>query len=238
MQEAEALGIETRTDQAGNLWLLSDAPESGILLCSHMDKVGKANAIKTTDGQITGRLDDALGISIIMGALKKGHRPSVLFTTEEEVGLYGSKYAADMIMNGDAKCPKLALILDVSALKKRGAGPLMYISSGRIPFPEEPIEAVKNILKRHDKRATFLDGWPNDSINFAMISTLTIENHVKKVLHQPTLTLQVHVDNIHRANETADIVDIEEAASVLETILQNHGQLPEPSAQPFTDFLP
>ncbi len=225
MKEAEALGIETKTDQAGNLWLLSEAPESGILLCSHMDKVGKARAAVVSGEQVIGRLDDALGASIIMGALKKGHRPSVLFTVEEEAGGYGSHFATHLMVNGKAKRPKLALIMDVSALEKSGAGPLMYVSSGRVSFPQAPIESVKKILERNGKRATFLDGWPNDSIKFAMMPASKGKDGKEKP--QAVLTLQVHVDHMHTEKETASRADVEEVASVLETILTNHGELPE-----------
>ncbi len=215
LKEAEKLGIETRTDEVGNLWLLSDAPEGEILLCAHMDKVGHAQEAVVEGTTVRGRLDDALGTSIIMAALKKGHRPSVLFTVEEETGLYGSEFAVQAIMAGKSRKPKLVLILDVSVVQQRGVGPLCYTSSGGgRPFPEAPINAAKTILQRAGLRASFVPGHTNDSFSFRLLP------------EQGTLTLQIHVDNMHSRQEVADIADIKEAAKVLETILQHHEEIP------------
>jgi len=213
--EAKKLGYETKIDDVGNLWLLSDAPEGEILLCAHMDKVGEPQKIIEEDGEIIGRLDDALGISIIISVLETGLRPSVLFTVEEETGGAGARHATDNIHKAKEKQPKLALILDVSALEEHGAGPLIYTSSSGIPFPKLPLEAIEKIIIENGLRVKLIPGFINDSTFFARLP------------NQGVATLQVHIENMHSTKETAFVSDIKETALVLETIIKNHDLLPD-----------
>jgi len=213
--EARKFGYETKIDKVGNLWLFSDATEGEVLLCAHMDKVGEPNKMEEKGDKIVGRLDDALGVAIIMGALEKGLRPSVLFTVEEETSGTGALYAAQRINTKEEKKPKLALILDVSAKEKHGAGPLVYTSSSGIPFPEIPLQAIDKIITENGLRVKLIPGYVNDSTHFARLP------------NQAVATLQVHVDNMHSREEVALVSDIKEAALVLEAIIKNHGVLPE-----------
>ena len=81
---ATEMGIETKVDEKGNLWFLSDQSEGEIMLCAHMDKIGNGVEITVTGDQVSGRLDDALGMSVILSIFKEGLRPSALFTVQEE----------------------------------------------------------------------------------------------------------------------------------------------------------
>ncbi len=213
--KAKKFGYETKTDEVGNLWLYSDAPEGEVLLCAHMDKVGEPRKITEEGDKITGRLDDALGVSMIMGLIEAGSRPSVLFTVEEETGYRGARCAAKNIYGAKEKRPKLVLVLDVSMLEEHGAGPLVYTSSGGITFPDLPLKAIEQVVNENGLRAKLLPGIGNDSTCFARIQ------------NQAVATLQVHVDNMHSPEEVALISDVKEAALVLENIVNNHAQFPE-----------
>ena len=213
--EAKRFGYKTKIDTVGNLWLLSNAPEGEILLCAHMDKVGEPKKMEEAGNKIMGRLDDALGVSIIMGSLETGLRPSVLFTVEEEIGGAGASYATKNIYDAKEKRPKLALIIDVSALEKHGVGPLVYTSSGGKPFPKLPLKTIDKIVSENGLRVKLIRGFVNDSIFFARLPD------------QGVATLQVHVENMHSPKEIALVDDIKEVALVLEILIKNHEKLPE-----------
>ena len=210
IEKATELNIENETDEIGNLYFKSDKPEGDIMLCAHMDKVGEAKQAVLSGDTVTGRLDDTLGINIILETIKKGFRPSVLFTTQEENGFYGSEFAVKRILSGGIKKPSLILVLDVSALLKHKEGPIIYTSSGGIDFPLKTIELLKKIIKESKQKVNFIPGFINDS---AVLSKLPDQN---------IATLQVHVDNMHTSKETAAISDIESSMKVLEIILKNN----------------
>ena len=172
--EAKRFGYKTKIDTVGNLWLLSNAPEGEILLCAHMDKVGEPKKMEEAGNKIMGRLDDALGVSIIMGSLETGLRPSVLFTVEEEIGGAGASYATKNIYDAKEKRPKLALIIDVSALEKHGVGPLVYTSSGGKPFPKLPLKTIDKIM-HSPKEIALVD----DIKEVALVLEILIKNHEK-----------------------------------------------------------
>jgi putative aminopeptidase FrvX len=202
---------ESRVDGKGNLWSPSSAPEGCILLCSHMDKIGMAKEAVVKGDKIIGRLDDSLGMSIILEILERGFRPSILFTVEEESGCYGSEFAAGQIDSGKEECPRLAVVIDVSARERPGCGTISYISSGREKFSEEDIKKIKKVLEAGRQRAVFLPGYTNDSANLAF-------------RHIPVTTMQVHVDNMHSERETAQISDVEEVKKAVEVLIKNYNK--------------
>lgn len=212
IKEAEKLNIESEVDQIGNLYFKSDKKEGSLMLCAHMDKIGEAKKAVLSGGDVCGRLDDALGISMILNALKKGFRPSVLFTVQEEPGGYGSRYAGERIYRQEVLKPQMILVLDVSALLKQGDGPIVYTESGGVRFPSKVIDLLKEIFADQNQRANFIRGFPNDS---AVLGRLPNQN---------IATLQVHVDNMHTQMEIAKISDIEEAMNALEIIIKNSGR--------------
>ena len=148
-EKLEKLGCKTRIDEKGNLWVESHEKEEGnIILNAHMDRVGPGTVRKEGD-KIIGRLDDTLGISMILALLKEGYRPSMIFTVEEESveevvedgekklknrelpdGIYnaGARYAADKLWESPNK-PKLLVTIDVTTIGKPGDGPTIYTSS-------------------------------------------------------------------------------------------------------------
>ena len=81
----EGLGLRCSIDGKGNLWVESeDDGQKDILLSAHMDKVGKGKEVVVDGERLRGRLDDTLGLSIILQLIRQGLRPSALFTVEEE----------------------------------------------------------------------------------------------------------------------------------------------------------
>ena len=235
---AADLNIQHQVDQKGNLWFLSDSPDQDVLLCAHMDKIGQGAEIstETENDMVRGRLDDSLGISIILGLLQKGLRPRVLFTVEEESqkevikggkteivdrglpgGVYnaGARFAAEGIASGRTPKPKLIVVVDASTLGKPGDGPLIYTSSAHFRFPREPVKDVIRLLKRRNLHAQYLEGKANDAIEFSFI------------FNQGVMAVEISTQNLHSQNETASKKDILDASLIIETIIRNQGGLSE-----------
>ncbi|MFA5871533.1 MAG: hypothetical protein WC858_02315 [Parcubacteria group bacterium] len=242
LDQLRQFGVEGRVDAKGNVWVESKAPEGEILLCAHMDKIGPGNKAIIEKGELQGRLDDSAGIGIILGMIKAGYRPSMLFTVEEEYehevadaegksriksrelpdGIYsaGARFAADEIREGKAKKPKLIINIDVSARDNIGNGPLVYVSSRNFRFPSGPAKDVLKLLQENNLQAQFIDGAANDSIEFSFLEK------------QGVLCVEIPIKNYHSANETADLGDIKEAVEIIKTILQNHNQIQNASDTP------
>ncbi len=239
---ATEMGIETKVDEKGNLWFLSDQSEGEIMLCAHMDKIGNGVEITVTGDQVSGRLDDALGMSVILSIFKEGLRPSALFTVQEESdrevfkddgskvivereldnGIYnaGARYAAEEIFSGKEPNPKLALVADVSRLGKGGGGPLVYTSSMHFHFPNAPLVSIKKILSREGLSARYLDGPANDSIDLTF-------KPLKGVV-----TMEIHVDNLHSDKEKANLEDIVALRNAIKAVVKNHQDISEAKELP------
>ncbi len=237
IERAVEMGIKTETDEKGNLWFLSDQPEGEIMLCAHMDKVGKGVEIEVEGDNVKGRLDDALGISVILSLFKDGLRPSALFTVEEESqqekegedgqmkmlwrkmkgGIYnaGARQAADEIFLGQKSIPKLIIIVDVSKSDEKGGGPLVYTSSMHFRFPNSSLKSIRKILADKGISAKYLDGQANDSIEFTF-------RPLKGVA-----AVEIHVDDMHTEHEVANVQDIVALHDALKEIIENHDNVEE-----------
>lgn len=247
LDRAKEMGVEAKRDPKGNVWFLSDSAEGEILLATHMDKVGAGVPIKVVDKEVTGRLDDALGMSIVLSLFEEGLRPSAVFTVEEESeeefvsedgsvkmrprkikdGIYnaGARYAAEEIFEGKKQNPKLVVTVDVSKMGKRGGGPMVYTSSGSFRFPSEPLKDIKKILTEAGVSASFVGGPFNDSLEFTF-------EPLKGVV-----AIEVHVDNLHSSNEIADLQDVVMAQEAVRSIVAEHRRVSPaeslpPHAQP------
>ena len=233
IRQAESFGVETKVDAKGNLWLLSPDPQGEIMLCAHMDKIGKGVPIEIKDNKVTGRLDDALGISLILNAFRKGLRPSALFTVEEESqqevedngtrkiirrklpnGIFnaGARSAANAIRKGEINPPKLLLVLDTSSMGSLDGGPLIYTSSMHFRFPNKPIVDIAKMLNQQGLELNYVDGPSNDSIEFTFLQG-------KKV---GVTCIEIHTDNLHSNKETVSIGDISKASEAISRIITNH----------------
>lgn len=101
-----ALGFETKQDEIGNIIGFLRGSGEPILLNAHLDGVppGKGHVpvkdgdVLKSDGSTNLRADDVAGVSVILEAAnvivteQKAHPPLVVvFTVQEEIGLWGAK---------------------------------------------------------------------------------------------------------------------------------------------------
>ncbi len=238
-EKLEKLGCETKVDEKGNLWVESrEKAEGKILLNAHLDRVG-SGTIKREGNKIIGRLDDTLGISVILSLLKEGYRPSIVFTVEEESveevveggekklknrklpnGIYnaGARYAADKLWKSENK-PKLVVTIDVTTIGRIGDGPIVYTSSGlhtpgkQFYFRPEIIKEIAKVINPEHIGVRYVEGNANDSIEFTFVPDLGVS------------TVEVPIENPHSNDETAQIGDIEKAMKIIRVILQKSGQI-------------
>jgi putative aminopeptidase FrvX len=229
------MSYEVSVDEAGNLW---GTPENAgertldkeITLCAHMDKVGRPKKAKMYGDRITGRLDDALGISVIMQVIKNGYRPKVLFTVEEESGLEiygkmtirrtargrysnGSKTASAKLAQMEEK-PKLMTVIEVTGKSFPGDGPVIYTSSGGEYFDMQKIKSVAKIINKKGYGIMYTEGRPNDSMIFA-----------SRVPDMGVMAIEMPILNMHSAYEVADYSDVEKTVRIIEDILNNVDKL-------------
>jgi putative aminopeptidase FrvX len=242
----ESLGIVCEQDEKGNLWFQSNAPEGEIMLCAHMDKIGSAKAVIEVDENIQGRLDDILGVNMIMDILQRGYRPSVLFTVEEECqeeivnadgktsvvfreikdDIYnaGARAAAEALEKGARKKPKLIVVIDTSGRAEIGEAPLVYQSSGVsendvFPFPNEPLKGVVKLLNKNEVGAKVMHGYANDSIEFSFVKGVGV------------CAIEVPINNYHSDHEVASKEDVQKSIRAIEIILQNHKEIKLPQKE-------
>lgn len=238
-EKLRQLGIETSVDEKGNLWVKSAGPQGEFLLCAHMDKIGKGSRTRTEGSRITGRLDNALGISLILNLFREGYRPSALFTVEEESqrevinqeegvelisrdlpgSIYnaGARHVADKMIDAmfeRSQIPKMVIVIDVSTIGKIDNGPLIYMSGssrtgGAFRFPSGPLKDTVKLLRRNDLQAHFIEGRANDAIEFSFVKGLGV------------LAIEIPIKNYHSPKEVASVSDIELSAKILRTILEN-----------------
>lgn len=249
IQIIEELGLNFEIDKRGNLLVPSDHPEGEILLCAHMDKVGQGVELEKDANYAIGRLDDAIGLGIIIEILRRGRRPSVLFTVAEEnekeeivdekvvvkkrdllKGEYdaGSGYASEQMFveKSDDKAyekmkkPKLVVIIDVDGEEKIGDGPLIYQS--------ETAKGTKGAF-----------GFPSSGltdvariINFQKIGVKYVHglggNDAIDFTFVPrvgVIAIEIPVNNLHSDKETASILDIQKAVKITEEIIKNHEKI-------------
>ena len=232
----DSLGLKCLVDEKGNLWVKSeDKNQKNILLCAHMDKVGAGKKAILEGNRLRGRLDDALGLSVILQLIKQGFRPSILFTVEEESkieiekdgktslearklpdNIYnaGARYAAEKLTNQSDK-PKLIIVVDVTKMGQVGNGPIVYTSSGlkrpgkQFPFPQKMLKNIAKIINPSKSGISYLEGNANDSIEFTFVPEIGV------------LAIEIPVENNHTNNEEANFDDVEKAMNVLRRIIEN-----------------
>ena len=118
------LGIENIADEHGNIIAFVSGVGEALLICAHMDTVDPGRNIRAvvegdlirTDGRTILGADDKAGITEILCAIKElkekkiMHRPlEIVFTCEEETGLFGSQKLNRKYINA-----KEGLIIDRS----------------------------------------------------------------------------------------------------------------------------
>lgn len=236
----EKFGCTTRIDKKGNLWVEShEKAEGKVLLNAHMDRVGPGD-IKREGDRLVGRLDDTLGISMILSLLKEGYRPSLLFTVEEESlfeteengqkvlkprklqgGVYnaGANHASWDDFWVSPHKPRLSITIDVTSLGKLGDGPAIYTSSGlhkpgkQFYFNPEVLKEIGKIVNSERIGTRYVEGNANDAIEFSFIPDLGVT------------AVEVPVENAHTDREAVQVSDVEKALKVLRIILDKAERL-------------
>ncbi len=189
-----------RVDKVGNVYVLPKN-ESKVLLSAHMDKQAKPNYYDS-DSSIVGKLDDAIGIGIILALLKNNNFHG-LFTIGEERGLLGSKYAVknDLIPSGVDK----AVVIDVSPRPPK-KGVQFYSSFNNKRASINLVEIVVNIAKSLNVNIQPMSGAINDG-------TILI----RKI--KDTIAFESYIDNFHSSNECCQKKEIIDIYRIVEGIL-------------------
>lgn len=236
----ESFGMDCSADDKGNLWAKSkDEHQGRILLSAHMDKVGRGEKVVLEKDRLKGRLDDALGLSVILQLIRQGLRPSILFTVEEESareveqggqtrleartlpdGIYnaGARYAAEKLA-AEIDKPKLIIVVDVTQMGKVGDGPIVYTSSGlkkpgkQFYFPPAMLKKVAKIVHPKKPGISYAEGNANDSIEFTFVPDVGV------------LTVEIPVENNHTPHEEASTEDVKKTIEVLRDIVSNADRL-------------
>ncbi len=215
-------------DGMGNLWALSDGIGGNVLLCAHMDKVGFGHGVSVEDGNIVGRLDDALGIGLIITLIESGLHPSVLFTVEEEswvedgkTGWYrnlpggihsaGARYAVEQMWQERIKKPRLIIVVDVSQSLKPGEGTFIYKSSFKFACPVGTLNDAEKILKENHIDTPFIHGGGTDLIEFTFFAAEGVG----------CIGIGIPILNMHSSNEKADVDDVIRAFNILNILVGN-----------------
>lgn len=240
-KKLEGYDIATEVDDKGNLWGHSNAPEGEVLLSAHMDKIGRGSSLQMEGNKVIGRLDDALGLSVIMGIFRQGLRPSVLFTVEEEStrqvmkndgtakystrslagGIHnaGARRAAERLYAQEVEKPKLIIFLDTSANSIIGKGALVAKTSFDFMFPVETAKDIFKILKGEGISVRYWDANATDAIEGTFLK------------NQPMTLIEVPAEHYHTDHETADARDIADAFAVVEALIHNRDKInPSPNS--------
>ncbi len=190
-----------KIDEFGNLYLLSQ-DNFKILLSSHMDKQAPP-FFKDLGKYIQGKLDDAVGIGIILSLAQHYDFPA-LFSVGEEKGLKGSKYA----LNNNL-IPKVesAIVIDTSPFGELGNGPIFYTSfDNKQPF-NKFLNEIFNSAKLINVNLQPMDGSINDGVNLIKVIS-------------DTVALEPHIDNYHTSEEISAKIDIINTYKVIEQYLK------------------
>lgn len=190
-----------KIDKEGNLYLLPKT-NSKSLLSAHMDK--QAEPYYEDLGEtIQGKLDDAIGIGIIL-ALTKTYDFYAFLSIEEEKGLQGSIYALN---NGLIPKVENAIIIDTSPFGELGNGPIFYTSFANRNPSDDFLNIIFNLAESMKLNLQPMDGWINDGINI-----------IRAI--PDTIALEPHIDNYHTSEEISAKKDIMDTCRIIEQFLK------------------
>jgi putative aminopeptidase FrvX len=194
------LNKKYKVDKEGNLFVFG----SNLWLCCHMDKLDKVGEWKEFKENIQARLDDSIGLGLMLEIIKE-ENVSLLCTVKEEPDKsLGAKFALNKIR--EVK-PKLIIIIDTSQYAEKGKGPILYHSSARFNFKKEIIQRIKEIaVDNNIPLQEIKKGFHNDSMVFAEAGL-------------PTVALEIHIDSNHTDHEVASKSDILELKKLLISII-------------------
>ncbi len=202
IEQLESMGKKYKIDAIGNLYLIPEK-KSKVLLSAHMDKQADPY-YKDLKTHIQGKLDDAVGIGIIL-ALADHHEFYSFFTIGEELRQIGSNFALD---RGLIPKVKKVIVIDTSPKKKMEKGPVFYTSFLDIHPYDNYIAEINNIAKSLGINLQPMPGAINDGI----VLIQAIRN---------TIALEPHIDNYHSSMELCSKKDVIDTYRIIESFLIN-----------------
>ena len=188
--------------------------------CSDIQLNGCINCyalgFKETKKYVQGKLDDSVGLSLIIDLFKNTkpeETPTMfgLFTIGEEEGFVGANY---YLKKGLYKKQGLdeIIVIDTTMLGKLNSGIVLYKNCGRgvrrkkierdktflkgFRGEESLVNKLKKLAKKKKVPLTIHNAFPNDSRVFAQTGI-------------PTVALEVPIRNMHSSTETCSKSDIE-----------------------------
>lgn len=196
---AKKLGKKHETDGEGNLFVYG----GDIFLCCHMDKLDKPGKWKETPEEIQGRLDDSIGLGLMLELIRETDFSLLCTVKEEPDRSLGAKHALKKIKETN---PKLIIIIDTSQYGGKGGGPILYHSSGGFRYRKKIIGKVRETAKKSKiPLQEIKKGFHNDSMVFAEANL-------------PTVALEIHINNNHTDHEVASKTDILQLKDLLKKI--------------------
>ncbi|MHA1147806.1 MAG: hypothetical protein ACTSR8_06135 [Promethearchaeota archaeon] len=201
IQQLDILGKNYDIDELGNVYIKPKEP-SVYLLSAHMDK--QAEPFYKDDIEfIEGKLDDAVGLGVIL-ALAESYEFHALLTIGEEVGSIGAIYAYN---NGIIPCAQYCIVIDTSPKGVSEQGPVLYSGFlGKVPY--DFVSIIKSTAKTLNINVQFLPSGSNDG-----------EIIIRQIPN--TIALESHIENYHTSREYTAKQDIVDIYNILEKLLKD-----------------
>lgn len=191
-------------DNAGNIWV----NRGKIYLCAHMDKKGEPGQWREESNTIQGRLDDAVGVGVVLNLLKENESLSALFTVAEESRDGDSSWGAQQALENMKKmAPHLIVVVDTSPRCEMNKGPILYTSSSDVRFDDVLIQKVVHIAHKESIPLQLSEGRSNDSRIFGVAGL-------------PTFALEPHINNYHSPDEISSKSDIINLCELIRKIIE------------------
>jgi len=190
-----------KVDEVGNVYLhAQDNPR--FLLAAHMDKQAPPN-YGDLGGAIQGKLDDAVGVGILL-TLAETHDFEAIFTVAEERSSRGAFYAVEKKLLPDVEG---IIVIDTSPKMKMGEGPIFYTSFDNIHPDSSYVELFMKTAEKLNIHIQPRPGAINDGVVFIHYN-------------RNTIALEPHIENYHTSHEISSKQDIIDTYLLLHEILK------------------
>lgn len=204
--QREVPGLPIEEDATGNIF----CGKGALKLCAHMDKKNDPHFTEN-EHEIIGKLDDAVGVGIILYLLKEFKRGfKALFTVGEEVGHYGAR---EIVTAKKFMAQSKVIVIDTSPFGESFKGPLIYQKVGAQIMDPLLIRLLEQIASEENIPVQYADAKSNDAIEFAAVGI-------------PTVALEPHLENYHTSKERIAKADVIATywilAQLIRTLLDIH----------------
>lgn len=189
-------------DKVGNIHVI---PNNGsqIMLSAHIDKQAGPNYIDF-GSFVIGKLDDAIGVGIIL-ALLKDYDFHALLTVGEERGFIGSRFAVKNKLISSAV--NKVIVIDVSPRKTEKGVQLYFSFRNR----QASSDFIKNVADT--ARSVNADFRP-------MVMTPINDGLVLSTIIKDTIALEPYIDNYHTDHEICKKLDIVNTYKIAEGLVK------------------